>query len=410
MQRKFLIILVFIPFLAFSQEKEDKIITADFSGFIRSDFWYQSRENVEALEGLFTLYPANVSLDADGKDINAQSKVNMLAFSSRLRSKISGPNIFNAKSSAYVEADFTGTSSVTGIRLRHAFMKLNWEKTELMIGRYWHPLFFTNSFPTVMSLNTGVPFHVFNRSPQLRLTYKLSNNLDVLAAIVYQSDYANDGPNGKSEEYLKNSGVPDMNLQLHYSSENVSVGIAGNYKILQPAKTTTNLIGEQYITDEKISSYALSANVKVNLSKFNFKTALMYGQNMTEHLLLGGYAVSDIDPVTGREEYTPYNHLYYWANACYGKDVKIGIFAGYAKNLGTNKDVVGDIYARGDNIDILYRITPFVAYKTNNLQLSSELEYTNAAYGNIVYDNKAIVEDTKNVNNTKLTFTAVYFF
>ncbi len=410
MKRKFLIILVFIPYFVFSQEKEEKIITADFSGFIRSDFWYQSRENVEALEGLFTLYPANVDFDANGHDINNQSKINMLAFSSRLRSKISGPTIFNAKSSAYIEADFTGLSSVTGIRLRHAIMKLNWERTELLLGRYWHPLFFTNSFPTVMSLNTGAPFHVFNRSPQLRLTYKLNNSLNLIAAIVYQSDYANLGPNGKSEEYLKNSGIPDMNLQLHYSSENISFGIAGNYKILQP-ETYTLSGGNKYVSNEKIPSFAVSTNMKINISKFNFKTAVMYGQNMTEHLLLGGYAVSSIDAATGRKEYTPYNHLFYWANACYGKDLKVGIFAGYSKNLGTNKDVIANyIYARGADIDYLYRVSPFIAYKTKNLQLSTELEYTNAAYGDINYLNKALIENTKNVDNVKMTLTAVYLF
>ncbi|MDA3778729.1 MAG: hypothetical protein PF487_00610 [Bacteroidales bacterium] len=409
MKKKILIIVLFIPYFAFAQEKDEKIISADFSGFVRSDFWYQSSENVEALEGLFTLYPANVNLDADGNDINAQSKTNILAFCTRLRSKISGPDIFNAKSSAYVEADFSGTSDVTGIRLRHAFMKLNWEKTELLFGRYWHPLFLTNSFPTVISLNTGAPFQAFNRSPQLRLTYKFNNALNLIAAVVYQSDYANLGPNGKSPEYLKNSGVPDMNLQLHYSSKIISLGIAGNYKILQPATSTSSVLGE-FVTDEKISSYALSTNMKINVSKFNFKTALMYGQNMTEHLLLGGYAVSKIDPATGKEEYTPYNHLFYWANATYGKDLKIGMFFGYAKNLGTNKDVVGSVYARGADIDVLYRISPFVTYKTKNLQLSTELEYTNAAYGDINYSNKAQVENAENVDNKTLSFTAVYFF
>jgi hypothetical protein len=32
-------------------------------------------------------------------------------------------------------------------RLRHAFIKFNWNTTELLIGQYWHPLFVTTCYP-----------------------------------------------------------------------------------------------------------------------------------------------------------------------------------------------------------------------------------------------------------------------
>ena len=44
---------------------------ADFSGFFRFEYWYDTRQNVEAIDGLFLLYPKAPSLDANGEDILA---------------------------------------------------------------------------------------------------------------------------------------------------------------------------------------------------------------------------------------------------------------------------------------------------------------------------------------------------
>ena len=96
----------------------------------------------------------------------------MLSVQTRLVGKITGPDAFGAKTSGYIEAEFFGTSDadVNGFRLRHAYVKLNWTTTELLIGQFWHPMFITESFPEVVSFNTGAPFQPFNRSPQIRVT------------------------------------------------------------------------------------------------------------------------------------------------------------------------------------------------------------------------------------------------
>ena len=70
-----------------------------------------------------------------------------------------------AATSAKVEADFAGTGSTYFLlRLRQAYARFTWAKSDLLIGQTWHPLYATLS-PTVVSLNTGAPFQPLQPQP-----------------------------------------------------------------------------------------------------------------------------------------------------------------------------------------------------------------------------------------------------
>ncbi|MCB1128629.1 MAG: hypothetical protein KDM81_19185, partial [Verrucomicrobiae bacterium] len=146
-----------------------------WSGFVKSDHFFDSRQTVTAREGHFLLYPAPEMLDADENDINAAPNFNQLAVQTRLKATITAPDAFGAKVSGAIEGAFFGHSNpdINGFRLRHAFVKMTWDKTTLFAGQYWHPLFVIECFPGVVSFNTGVPFQPFSRNPQLRLEQKL---------------------------------------------------------------------------------------------------------------------------------------------------------------------------------------------------------------------------------------------
>ena len=49
-----------------------------FSGFVKNDFFIDSRQTICAREGHFLLWPAPEKLDANGNDINSKSTFNML--------------------------------------------------------------------------------------------------------------------------------------------------------------------------------------------------------------------------------------------------------------------------------------------------------------------------------------------
>jgi len=408
----FLTIVVFVGLLSGNigaqsdtTKKETPKFGINFTGFIKSDYWYDTRQVVAAREELFLLYPHTIKLDKNGDDINAEDYLNFSAITSRLTGIITGPDAFGAKTSGMIEGDFSGVSNddINGFRLRHAFGKLKWEKSELLFGQYWHPMFVTEVFPYVISLNTGAPFQPFIRNPQLSYTRHF-NKLNVQLAAITQRDNANSGPAGPSGVYMRNAIVPNIHLQIQYKSDNNVLGLAGDWKTLRPKLVTDSML----ITKEQVSSYAAMAYWKYKKDKFTWRFKTIYGQNMTEHLLLGGYAVHTYDTLTGIETYTPSNHLFLWGNIQYGKKVVFGLFGGYAKNFGTTDTNIGKYYTRAADIDYMYRVAPSVTWVSNKVWICFEPEYTVAAFGKP--NEKGLVQNTTEVANTRLLLTLFYFF
>jgi hypothetical protein len=153
-------------------QKPSSSFGISFSGYVKTDIFYDSRQTVDIREGHFLLYPKGPLDDLDGRDINRRAGLNILSIQTRLAGKITGPDALGAKTSAYVEGEFFGVSDAdtNGFRLRHAYLKLNWTSSALLIGQYWHPMFIVEDYPDVVSFNTGAPFQPFNRSPQIRYT------------------------------------------------------------------------------------------------------------------------------------------------------------------------------------------------------------------------------------------------
>ena len=143
--KKYLIFLVAILACSLTDGKaaDDSDWGIKLSGFVNSDFFWDSRQNVCLREGHFMLWPAPEKLDPNNEDINARANFNMLSIRSRLRGSISGPDVLGATTSAVLEGAFFGhhNSDLNGLRLRHAFVRLNWENTELIAGQYWNPAF-----------------------------------------------------------------------------------------------------------------------------------------------------------------------------------------------------------------------------------------------------------------------------
>lgn len=421
--RTFFISSLMLAFLAtqsaYSQDTiEHKKPKVEFSGFLRLDFWYDSRMNSEVLDGLFIFYPLPQKFDENGVDINANGGVNALALGTRLRTNIAMPNILGAKSSVLVEADFTGLSNNVHMRFRHAYAKLQWNSgTELNLGLTWHPMFVTEVFPHVASLNTGAPFQSFNRSPQVTLKQSITPNLKVIVSALTQSDYKNPGPEPEnySTKYLRYSLVPNLHAQLQYIGPSATLGVAVDYKNLRPLLSTKSILEPTkfYATNERVNCFSYMAYAKVQQGKFVAKLKGMLGQNLADHLMLGGYATATLDSLTGRQTYTPLNHAFGQLNITYGKSIMPGIFFAYAKNLGASKAVVNDsqrLYARGGDVDQLYRITPNITYRISNLTVMAEVEHTIAAIGVIDMASKAKVKTPNRTANTRILLMVQYDF
>jgi len=410
MKKLFLFLLICSSFGAYSQDfLTKKGMKFELSGFVRNDFILDSHENVDACDHLLELFPKEPEYDSNGEDIYAHPSAHFLNTFTRFGTRFSGLEMINAKVSAYVEVDFTGGTATNSLRFRHAYTLFEWDKTKLLFGRTWHPTFIENVYPSTLNENTGVPFQVFNRSPQLRVTQKLSDNLNFIAAAVYQYKYANTGPNGKSYEYQRNAVVPNLHAQLQYYDANWVLGAAFDWKMIQPRTYTEGTAGT-FKTNEKLGTYALIAYLKYTKEKFQFKAKTMYGQNVCESLLPSGYAVKTLDAATGAETYTPFNHMYSWVNLTYGSDWKVGIFAGYLKNYGTSDDPVGPLYGFSTDIDRIYRISPQLIYTYKNFMFGWEMSLTTAAYGENDMNDKAKVINTEEVSNFRNMLSIAYNF
>ncbi|MDR2036845.1 MAG: hypothetical protein LBQ60_02870 [Bacteroidales bacterium] len=409
-----LIIAFLFPISAFSGNDTIRLgrsFGLQISGFARVDYIYDTRQTAEAVEGLFTFYPSPEMLDANGDDINASPKANFLSIASRLSTRFFAPDVFGAKSSAYIEFDFTGTSNTNGVRLRQAYVNLAWKQSSLLLGRTWHPLA-QSCIPNVIGLNTGAPFWAFNRSDQVRFNYRPNNwNFSVIA--LYQSDYASLGPSPsgalKSSSYMRDAVWPEFDVDIAYKTKSLHAGVVGSVKTIKPRLFTEGTNG-RYKTDEKLTTFSAQAYLQYQLSKWIFKAQGTYAQNMTESLMIGGYAVSSINPDTGHETYTPTQYMNYWVNIDYGKKWQTGLFIGFLNSLGTLGNVTGEWYARRPDIKYMYRISPHLFYNVQNWQFAVEMEYTAAAFGDIRNADKAKIVNTKEYANLRSNLLVCFYF
>ncbi|NQV02830.1 MAG: hypothetical protein HQ542_09300, partial [Bacteroidia bacterium] len=293
--KKFLVTLLIAALgvtTLFAQDNGDKkpLFGIKFSGFVKTDIFFDSRQVVTAREGHFLLYPENEKLDADGNDINAKWNYNILSIQTRLAGSIWGPDLLGAKSSAFIEGAFFGNinPAINTFRLRHAFIKLNWKTTELLTGQTWHPMFSTDCFPGTISFNTGAPFVVFSRNPQIRITQKLGKFKLTLAALS-QVDFVSTGPDGPSTKYLRNSVLPELDFQLQFKTANKETGTsfvigAGiDFMMLTPRLATIVTLSPAYDTvingivehvDAVTKDY--KTNTRTSAFAYNFYTRIKF--------------------------------------------------------------------------------------------------------------------------------------
>lgn len=387
-----------------AQTESEENVKIKIGGYVNWTAIYDSRQTVNLREGHFLLYPSAQQLDKYGNDINEKANFNILSIQTRLNGKIEGPSAFGAKTSGMIEAEFFGTSEgdVNGFRLRHAYINFNWGKNSLLIGQTWHPMFVADAYPQVLSFNTGVPFQPFSRNPQIRLTYS-SGAVTLFAALLTQRDFTSSGPAGFSSTYLRNSAMPETHLQVQLRADNILLGAGGNYKILTPRLETSQKIK----TEESIKSISGIAYLKLSISKLNIITEGVYGQNMTDLLMLGGYAVSKTDSLFGYEGYTNLSAYSVWTDLSYGTDLQSGVFIGYTKNLGSAETIVGKIYSRAENISEIFRISPRILLTIDKLKVGTELEYTQALYGKPNLSGK--ISSGTRVSNVRILIGTFFF-
>ena len=114
------------------------------------------------------------------------------AAETRFNFLIKGPDLWGAKTNAFIEGDFRGTTtgnSYGGFQLRHAFMSLNWQSAELMIGQNWQQ-WGMPYYNAALGNNDFSQYLGGIRTPQAALRYFFTKELNAMIGITSATEWS----------------------------------------------------------------------------------------------------------------------------------------------------------------------------------------------------------------------------
>lgn len=386
-------------------------------GFVRNYFIFDSRESVSGQGGMFYYLPRdnNWNQTADEarvsgigrEDLNAKPSFRFLSLTTRGGLDVTGYKWGKTEFGAKIEADFyAGLNGSTGaalLRLRLAYITLAWDslrvndkstaRVSLLMGQAWHPL--AADLCDVISLNTGMPFGPFSRTPQVKLDATLGEWFTITGAAMWQMQYTSTGPGGQSADYIKYSCTPEAYIGLTFAHQS-GVLLRAGVDVLSIAPrneaSLTGATGEQVKikVKERITTFSPFLYLQYRHGDFSLKAKTVFAEAGEHMCLNGGYGVSKVND-DGTREYTPTRNLSSWINVSYGNKVKGMLFAGYVRNFGTKErlatdpdgSVVGFWFSGNSfsNLNRLWRLSPMVVWNIRKFQLGLEYEVTSAQYG-----------------------------
>ena len=414
MKKKYLLLAALVGMSAGAMAQK-KGFSYKFYGQVRADLFYNTRTNSETVDGLFYMYPLDKLPDADGNDLNDQGNGNLYALYSRVGVDVAGPMLGKAKTSAKVEVDFRGSgTSYSLFRLRHAYFNLDWGTSALLVGQTWHPLY-GDVAPEILNLNMGAPFQPFSRAPQVRYRFT-RKHFQLTASAIWQSQYLSVGPasdkageasTSKSQNFIKNSCVPEFYVGMDYRRPELIAGAGVHVSSIRPR--TKSVVGsDTYKVDERVTGVSAEAHLKFTHERFLLSAKSVLGTNLTQTSTVGGYGITSVDPRTGEQTYTPLRTSATWLNVAYGKTWRPALFFGYLKNLGASTEV-SDVLGTGTNLDQLLNATAELTYNRGNWKLGAEYSLCNAWYGD-EFTAKAKALSSHTVMNHRVVMTAIYQF
>lgn len=401
----------------------EKNYTLNYSGFIKADTFYDTRQAITQAVGddggVLVLFPTPKKLDPVGRDIHHHGDYNKLIVQTRIRYEINGPNVDDdIETQAFIEGDFYGVPPVIrDYRIRHAFIKLSAHKYRVLAGHYWHPMYVVECAPDQLAADSGNPLALESRAPQIRCIINLYKKLDLSLSLASQFGYISNGPDGFSTVYARNSMTPNFTARLQVLSDKNIIGAILDFKRLRP-----RLVSDKGFKVNEIFSSVAATFFATKEWNENFLTKLCIhaSQNLTNMYQISGYAVASINPVTDERKYANLSAISGWGELIYTtKLFEPGIFIGATKNLGAGRTIIptipgpdgteiSTIYALEPNLASVVRIAPRIRLFLGPLTLAGEAGWTRAGYGTILPD--GTVNPNEPTWLLRMFATVYYFF
>jgi hypothetical protein len=185
-----------------------------FGGFVKMDFGYSST-NSHADPAV----APRSSSSTNAVYADEFSNTFMTAGETRFNFLVKGPDLWGAKTTAFIEGDFRGTTTGNAngaFQLRHAFMKMQWPgKSEVMIGQNWQqwgmPYYMAKISPNDFSPDKGV------RQPQIAWRYFFTKEFNTMLGLISATD-ANGATRQFNDGYAR-SNWPGLMGEIAYYTD-----------------------------------------------------------------------------------------------------------------------------------------------------------------------------------------------
>ena len=389
MKKGIIIVLAALLSCSAAFAQEEKPAHFKLYGFIRNYLTADSRAVNGGTEDLYFYMPKGHDMQ-DGIDVNAGFNWRYVSLTSRLGLDVSGYKWGTMGVSGKVEADFYYLSgSVPTLRLRQAFMKLNWDNSPvaLTLGQSWHPM--AADMPHMNNLETGAPFNPFNRSPQITADVNLGAGFSLTASLLYLNHYLPTGPgNVKSKDYYK-YGLPEAYLGVSFKSSKFLGRVGVDVVNMRPYRTIADwrvqdAQGPTIEVKSLLTTFSPFVFLQFTSGKFQLRAKSILAQAGEHMNLLSGYGVHSFNS-DGTIEYTPMQDWASFVSFQYGKKFQVMAMLGYMKQLGTTKELCDNQVWMNTAADVhiqqAFRATPTVAWNLGKFTVSLEYNLTAAEFG-----------------------------
>ncbi len=283
-----------------------------FGGFVKFDLGFTSQNgNADASTA------ARSSTSSRKVLADEYGNTFMSGGETRFNFLVKGPDLWGAKTSAFIEGDFRGVTTGNqygGFNLRHAFMKLKWQSAELIAGQTWQQ-FGMPYYGAWMGAGDVTEYLRGIRLPQIALRYFFTREFNAMFGLVSATEwsgannyYAN-GVRGSNDGFARSSW-PGFEGEIAYWTDrcgkigpnNLKFALGGYYgKDNGTSATYLTAAGNDY-RDDTINSWVAAFRYSIPIvpeRKGNKAMAVLLngnffiGQNIAGNNWLGTAGLSE---------------------------------------------------------------------------------------------------------------------